>query len=135
MVALSGSEIDWHQLHDSAYNLANFVRTLPLLKDLANMVAFRTTLITGGAGYIGSHAVLAFQDADLPVVVLDDLSTGRRDRVPADIPFVEGDAGDAAIVGEIIRSHEIATVVHFAGSIVVPESVPIHSNTIAITPA
>jgi UDP-glucose 4-epimerase len=87
------------------------------------MGELRATLITGGAGYIGSHAVLAFQDAGLPVVVLDDLSTGRRDRVPADIPFIEGDAGDAALVGEVIRSRGIATVVHFAGSIVVPESV------------
>jgi UDP-glucose 4-epimerase len=83
----------------------------------------QTTLITGGAGYIGSHAVLAFQDAGLPVVVLDDLSTGRRDRVPAAVPFVEGDAGGAALVGEFIRSRGIATVVHFAGSIVVAESV------------
>ena len=81
------------------------------------------TLITGGAGYIGSHAVMAFRDAGLPVVVLDDLSTGRRDRLSADIPFVEGDAGDAELAGDIIRSHRIATVVHFAGSIVVPESV------------
>ena len=87
------------------------------------MGELRATLITGGAGYIGSHAVLAFQDARLPVVVLDDLSTGRRDRVPADIPFIEGDAGDAPLVGEVIRSQGIATVVHFAGSIVVPESV------------
>jgi UDP-glucose 4-epimerase len=87
------------------------------------MGAFRTTLITGGAGYIGSHAVLAFQDAGLPVVVLDDLSTGRRDRVPANVPFVDGDAGDATLLGDVIRSHGIATVVHFAGSIVVPESV------------
>ncbi|MHA1569357.1 MAG: NAD-dependent epimerase/dehydratase family protein, partial [Alphaproteobacteria bacterium] len=81
------------------------------------------TLITGGAGYIGSHAVMAFRDAGLPVVVLDDLSTGRRDRLPTDVPFVEGDAGDAELAGDIIRSHGIATVVHFAGSIVVPESV------------
>ncbi len=87
------------------------------------MGELRATLITGGAGYIGSHAVLAFQDAGLPVVVLDDLSTGRRDRVPADVPFIEGDAGDATLLGEVIRSHGIATVVHFAGSIVVPESV------------
>ncbi len=83
----------------------------------------QTTLITGGAGYIGSHAVMAFRDAGLPVVVLDDLTTGRRDRLPADVPFVEGDAGDAELAGDIIRSHGIATVVHFAGSIVVPESV------------
>ncbi len=81
------------------------------------------TLITGGAGYIGSHAVMAFRDAGLPVVVLDDLTTGRRDRLPADIPFVEGNAGDAELAGDVIRSHGIATVVHFAGSIVVPESV------------
>jgi UDP-glucose 4-epimerase len=81
------------------------------------------TLITGGAGYIGSHAVMAFRDAGLPVVVLDNLTTGRRYRLPADIPFVEGDAGDAELAGDIIRSHRIATVVHFAGSIVVPESV------------
>ena len=81
------------------------------------------TLITGGAGYIGSHAVMAFRDAGLPVVVLDDLTTGRRDRLPADIPFVEGDAGDAELARDVIRSHGIATVVHFAGSIVVPESV------------
>ena len=87
------------------------------------MAESRATLITGGAGYIGSHAVLAFRDAGLPVVVLDDLSTGRRDRVPGDVPLVEGDAGDAGLVGEVIRSRGIATVVHFAGSIVVPESV------------
>jgi UDP-glucose 4-epimerase len=85
--------------------------------------ALETTLITGGAGYIGSHAVLAFRDVGLPVAVLDDLSTGRRDRVPTEVPFIEGDAGDAALVGEVIRSQGIATVVHFAGSIVVPESV------------
>jgi UDP-glucose 4-epimerase len=87
------------------------------------MAESQTTLITGGAGYIGSHAVLALQDAGLAVAVLDDLSTGRRDRVPAGVPFVEGDAGDAALVGEVIRSQGISTVVHFAGSIVVPESV------------
>jgi len=87
------------------------------------MVESQPTLVTGGAGYIGSHAVLAFRDAGLPVVVLDDLTTGRRDRLPADIPFVEGDAGDAELAGDVIRSHGIATVVHFAGSIVVPESV------------
>jgi UDP-glucose 4-epimerase len=80
------------------------------------------TLITGGAGYIGSHAVLAFQEAGRPVVVLDDLSTGRRGRVPAEVPFAPGDAGDAALVGEVIRSYGIANLVHFAGSIVVPES-------------
>ena len=80
-------------------------------------------LITGGAGYIGSHAVLAFREAGAPVVVLDDLSTGRRERVPEDVIFVEGGAGDGALVRDIIQSHDVAAVVHFAGSIVVPESV------------
>ena len=79
--------------------------------------------ITGAAGYIGSHAVLAFRDAGTPVVVLDDLSTGRRERVPEDTPFVEGDAGNGAQVGELIVSRGVAAVAHFAGSIVAPESV------------
>ncbi len=80
-------------------------------------------LITGGAGYIGSHAVLAFREAGAPVVVLDDLSTGRRERMPEDVVFVEGGAGDGALVRDIIQSHDVAAVVHFAGSIVVPVSV------------
>lgn len=80
-------------------------------------------LITGGAGYIGSHAVLAFQAAGTPVVVLDDLSSGRRAAVPGDVPFVAGDAGDPDLVGALIQEHRISAVVHFAGSIVVPESV------------
>jgi len=80
-------------------------------------------LITGGAGYIGSHAVLAFAAAGHPVVVLDDLSAGRREALPASVSFVRGDAGDAELVTRIIAEHKIAAVVHFAGSIVVPESV------------
>ena len=80
-------------------------------------------LITGGAGYIGSHAILAFAAAGHRVVVLDDLSTGRREAVPASTPFVRGDAGDAKLVAATIREHGIAAVVHFAGSVVVPESV------------
>ena len=80
-------------------------------------------LITGGAGYIGSHAVLAFRDAGWPVVVIDNLTTGFRSAVPADVPFVEGDVDDAALVAETIAAHGIRAIVHFAGSIVVPESV------------
>ena len=80
-------------------------------------------LITGGAGYIGSHAVLAFRDADWPVVVIDNLTTGFRSAVPADVPFVEGNVDDAALVAETIAAHGIRAIVHFAGSIVVPESV------------
>lgn len=80
-------------------------------------------LVTGGAGYIGSHAVLALLDAGWPVVVLDNLTTGFRWAVPDDAVFVEGDVGDADLVANIIAGHGIRAVMHFAGSIVVPESV------------
>ena len=80
-------------------------------------------VVTGGAGYIGSHAVLAFREAAYPVVVVDDLSTGRRDSLPEDVLFIEGDAGDAELIGRVIREHGVGAVVHFAGSIVIPESV------------
>ena len=80
-------------------------------------------LITGGAGYIGSHAALAFRDAGWPVVVIDNLVTGFRSAVPDDVPFVEGNIDDAALVAETIAKHNIRAIVHFAGSVVVPESV------------
>jgi len=80
-------------------------------------------LITGGAGYIGSHTVLAFRHAGYPVIVLDDLSTGLRSAVPDDAEFVHGDAGDAVLVRRLLREHDVCGVIHFAGSIVVPESV------------
>ncbi len=80
-------------------------------------------LITGGAGYIGSHAVLAFLEAGDDVVVLDDLSTGRRALAPPEAAFVEGDAGDRALLEDLLAAEKIEAVVHFAGSIVVPESV------------
>lgn len=82
-----------------------------------------SVLITGGAGYIGAHTVLAFRDAGFAVTVLDDLSTGFRSAVPSDVYFVEGNAGDEALVSDIIRERDIAGVIHFAGSIVIPESV------------
>ncbi len=80
-------------------------------------------LVTGGAGYAGSHAVLAFREAGYPVIVLDDLSAGTRSAVPDDVTFVEGHAGDAAAVGALIAEHGVASVVHFAASALVPESV------------
>jgi UDP-glucose 4-epimerase len=80
-------------------------------------------LITGGAGYIGSHAVFAFREAGYPVVVLDDLSSGRQEALPSDVAFVRGNAGDADLVGRMLAEHGIGAVAHFAGSIVVPESV------------
>jgi UDP-glucose 4-epimerase len=82
-----------------------------------------TVLIAGGAGYIGSHAVLACLEAGLQVVVLDDLSAGRRSLVPPAARFVEGDVGDAALVDRLIREAGIKALMDFAGSIVVPESV------------
>lgn len=83
----------------------------------------QTVLVTGGAGYIGSHAALAFRESGYGVVVLDNLSTGRREVVADDIPFVQGDVADRAIVDSLIGDHKISAVAHFAGSIVVPESV------------
>jgi UDP-glucose 4-epimerase len=87
------------------------------------MAALGTTLITGGAGYIGSHTVLALRDAGRRVVVLDDLSTGSREAVPLEVDFIRGNAGDRALVGEIIATHAVDSVIHFAGSILVEESV------------
>ncbi|WP_338241571.1 UDP-glucose 4-epimerase GalE [Aurantiacibacter hainanensis] len=91
-------------------------------------------LVTGGAGYIGSHAVLALRDAGWPVAVIDDLSTGFRFAVPDGVPFYEGDIADAGLVARILAEQDIGAVMHFAGSIVVPESVenPLkyyHNNT------
>jgi UDP-glucose 4-epimerase len=80
-------------------------------------------LVTGGAGYIGSHAVLALRDAGWRVVVVDDLSTGTRALVPDDVPFFEGNVADRALVERIIGDEGIGAIMHFAGSIVVPESV------------
>jgi UDP-glucose 4-epimerase len=80
-------------------------------------------LVTGGAGYIGSHAVLALIDAGWPVVVIDDLSNGSPEVVPDGVPFYEGSVADTALVGRILADHEIGAILHFAGSIVVPESV------------
>lgn len=80
-------------------------------------------LVTGGAGYIGSHMVLALVDAGADVVVLDNLSTGLRGLVSESAKFVEGDAGDGDLVRNTIAAHAVDAVIHFAGSIVVPDSV------------
>lgn len=80
-------------------------------------------LVTGGAGFIGSHAVLALKDAGWTPVVIDNLVTGFRWAVPDDVAFEEGDVGDSARVAEIIKKYGIGAIIHFAGSVVVPESV------------
>ena len=80
-------------------------------------------LVTGGAGYIGSHAVLALKDAGWPVAVIDNLSNGTRSVVPDDVHFFEGNIADRALVDRILAEQKIGAIMHFAGSIVVPESV------------
>ena len=80
-------------------------------------------LVTGGAGYIGSHAVLALKDAGWPVAVIDDLSNGAREIVPGGVAFFEGSIADRALVDDILGREAIGAIMHFAGSIVVPESV------------
>ncbi|MFM7707825.1 MAG: UDP-glucose 4-epimerase GalE [Gammaproteobacteria bacterium] len=79
-------------------------------------------LVTGGAGYIGSHTVLQLRERGERVVVLDDLSTGFRQAV-LDAPLVVGDVADSALVGRVLREHEVDTVLHFAAALSVPESV------------
>ncbi|MGF1607234.1 MAG: UDP-glucose 4-epimerase GalE [Rhodothalassiaceae bacterium] len=93
-------------------------------------------LVTGGAGYIGSHAVLALQDAGRDVVVLDNLSTGTAQAIPHSVPLERGDIADPDTVRAVLRKHGIDSVLHFAGSIRVEESVaePLkyyHNNTAA----
>ena len=80
-------------------------------------------LVTGGAGFIGSHMVLELLDAGEDVVVLDNLSTGFRWAVPDGAKFVEGDIGDRDLVSRLFLSNSIDAIIHFAGSVVVPESV------------
>jgi UDP-glucose 4-epimerase len=80
-------------------------------------------LVTGGAGYIGSHAVLALLDAGWRVVVIDNLTTGFEWAVPKEAVFAKGDIADQDLVARLIATHGIKAIIHFAGSIVVPESV------------
>ncbi len=94
-----------------------------------------SVLVTGGAGYIGSHMVLALLDGGHEVCVIDNLSTGYRWAIPQDVAFIEADVGDQEAVSAVIDKHGVDAVVHFAGSIVVPESVsdPLgyyHNNTV-----
>ncbi|MAW90986.1 MAG: UDP-glucose 4-epimerase GalE [Altererythrobacter sp.] len=80
-------------------------------------------LVTGGAGYIGSHAVLALKDAGWPVAVIDNLSTGFEFAVPEGVPLYRGDIADGALLARIFAEQGTKAIMHFAGSIVVPESV------------
>ena len=80
-------------------------------------------LVTGGAGYIGSHMVLELVDAGEKVVVIDNLSTGFRWAVSPKATLVVGDVADEDQVAMVVRKHNVDAIIHFAGSIVVPESV------------
>ena len=82
-----------------------------------------TVLVTGGAGYIGSHMVHALVDAEERVVVLDNLTTGFDWAVAKAAPLIVGETGDQARVAALIAAHEVDAIIHFAASIVVPESV------------
>jgi UDP-glucose 4-epimerase len=82
-----------------------------------------TVLVSGGAGYIGGHMVLNLVDRGEAVVVLDNLSTGFRWATPEGVPLVVADAGDVESVLNVIRAHNVTSIIHFAARIVVPESV------------
>src|SRR6201996_3599867 len=81
-----------------------------------------TVLVTGGAGYIGSHMVLALVEAGESVVVVDNLSTGFAHMLPDGLPLVIGDAGDETLIESVIAQHRVESIIHFAGSVVVPDS-------------
>ena len=86
------------------------------------MAAKDTVLVTGGAGYIGSHVVLQLRARNESVVIVDDLSTGFRQAV-GDTPLVVGDVGDRALLARVLTEHRVGTVMHFAAKTIVPESV------------
>ena len=105
-----------------------------MLAALAIMTDKCPVLVTGGAGYIGSHAVLALVDQGWSVAVIDNLTTGFRWAVPDGVPFYQGDIEDAGLLARIFAEQGTRAVMHFAGSIIVPESVenPLkyyHNNT------
>jgi UDP-glucose 4-epimerase len=82
-----------------------------------------SVLVTGGAGYIGSHMVWQLVDAGETVIALDNLTTGFKWAVAPEAKFVTGDVGDEALLGRLIAEHKVDAMFHFAGSIVVPDSV------------
>jgi UDP-glucose 4-epimerase len=86
-------------------------------------MATDTVLVTGGAGYIGSHVVLELLDAGYRPVVLDNLSTGFRSAVPANVTFVEGDVLDGGLLADLLAQNDVQAIIHLAASIRVDESV------------
>jgi UDP-glucose 4-epimerase len=92
-------------------------------------------LVTGGAGYIGSHVVRSFQEVDLPVVVVDDLSSGHREFVRPEVPLVEGSIVDTELMSRTMEEHGVVGVVHLAGFKYAGVSVsrPLHTYTQNVT--
>src|SRR6185295_5619391 len=95
---------------------------LGLAVDLRQVLRM-TILVTGGAGYIGSHMVHALVDAGERVAVLDNLTTGFDWAVAKGVPLIIGETGDQTRVAALIREHGVTAIIHFAASIVVPDSV------------
>ncbi len=87
------------------------------------MSVSESVLVTGGAGYIGSHVVHALRDRGQACVVIDDLSFGHREVLPEGVPLVVGDVGDRGLLDGLLRAHRVDAVVHLAGAILVAESV------------
>jgi UDP-glucose 4-epimerase len=82
-----------------------------------------SVLVTGGAGYIGSHMVRELLDAGEQIIVIDNLSTGFRSAVPDGVTLIIGDTGDQILVSRLVREYGIKAIIHFAGSLIVPDSV------------
>jgi UDP-glucose 4-epimerase len=82
-----------------------------------------SVLVTGGAGYIGSHMVLELLDAGEQIIVIDNLSTGFRSAVPDGVTLIIGDTSDQILVSRLVREYGIKAIIHFAGSLIVPDSV------------
>jgi len=80
-------------------------------------------LVSGGAGYIGSHTVLELKDKGYEVIVIDNLYSGHREFVPDDVKFLNGDIRDSDFLSELFKKHSIDAVIHFAGLSLVGESV------------
>lgn len=93
-----------------------------VVDDIITKVTAQTVLVTGGAGYIGSHCVRQLLSTGHKVIVLDNLSSGKRDNIPEEAIFIEGDYGDLDLLAELFSREEVNSVIHFAASILVQES-------------
>src|SRR5665647_1003603 len=80
-------------------------------------------LVTGGAGYIGSHMAHQLLDTGEKIVVLDNLSTGFEWLLPRGVPLIKGNVGDTALLASIFKQHDVEAIIHFAASIIVPQSI------------